>query len=183
MTEDQISPKATQASPSARRRLIRGAFAAPAALTLVSGSAYAAVSNGRCISSQVNALTPASPAPIGAADTWLRVPVWRDVGVTPRTFWIKGSDIVSKLGGKGVSNFLPSGNFMRVAVNNSSGVFTVITPPVVGNPVSLSGTAEASRFAILRVDESGNIVGATTQTGLVKNSAIANTCWTSVVSA
>ncbi len=50
-------------SRSARRRLVRGAFAAPAMLALHSGSAFAMASNLRCVNNQLaqRVLEPANP--------------------------------------------------------------------------------------------------------------------------
>ncbi|MBK7277582.1 MAG: hypothetical protein IPI08_13850 [Betaproteobacteria bacterium] len=81
---DHTDPSAVQA-PSARRRLIRGALAAPALMTLCSGSAFAAAST-RCLA---NAQTMPQPAPSGtpAADTYLRVQLYKVTthAVTPCT--------------------------------------------------------------------------------------------------
>lgn len=57
---------------SARRRLIRGVFGAPAALTLYSGSAFAASSNLRALANLID--NPELSADPG--ETWVRVPVY-----------------------------------------------------------------------------------------------------------
>ena len=83
---DHIDPSAEQA-PSARRRLIRGALAAPALMTLCSGSAFAAAST-RCLA---NAQTMPQPADSGittpTGDTYLRVRLYKVTthAVTPCT--------------------------------------------------------------------------------------------------
>ena len=62
----------------ARRRLLRGTFAAPAVMTLCSASALAAASNRRCIANQVGYADSALKYPPASAstDTWIRVQLW-----------------------------------------------------------------------------------------------------------
>lgn len=91
---------------SARRRLIRGVFAAPAALTLYSGS-VAARSIQNCVTKQVSATGapatwPSSSGIAGAPDTWVRVSLKKFTGkyaATPLSNrysrWIKGADVVA----------------------------------------------------------------------------------------
>jgi hypothetical protein len=86
---------------SARRRLIRGAFAAPAALTLYSGS-VAARSINNCVTRQTGATPAPTPGPTGTADTWIRVRLQKFTGkysgaaLSNRySRWIRGSDVVA----------------------------------------------------------------------------------------
>ena len=90
-----------QPTVSARRRLIRGAFAAPAAMTLLSGS-VAARSAINCVTKRVS--SPELPA-LAAAEgtTYVRVQLRKFTGSaggnvkSNRTSrWVRGSDIVGK---------------------------------------------------------------------------------------
>jgi hypothetical protein len=61
----------SQGVVSARRRLIRGTFSAPAVLTLHSGSAMAAASNLQCLKAQI--ANPVYPGYTDGMDTYVRV--------------------------------------------------------------------------------------------------------------
>jgi hypothetical protein len=97
---DQIQDPASKVS--ARRRLIRGAFAAPAALTLYSGS-VAARSINNCVTKQTAVTTPPAPGPTAEeGTTFVRVRLKRfnglyGGGVKSNRFsrWVKGSDVVA----------------------------------------------------------------------------------------
>jgi hypothetical protein len=84
---NRVTKGATCAVVSARRRLVRGAFAAPTALTLYSGNVFAASSNLRALANLLDAggefPTPDASDP---ADTWIRVEVFQvgDVKVVKR---------------------------------------------------------------------------------------------------
>lgn len=85
---------------SARRRLVRGVFAAPAALTLFSGS-VAARSLNNCVTKQLNsAVIP--PVTTTQGTTFVRVQLKRFTGSYNGTLrtnrfsrWVKGTDVVA----------------------------------------------------------------------------------------
>lgn len=167
--QDQPSGASGRALTSARRRLIRGAFTAPVALTLCSGAAIATTSNSRCISNQ--AATPALPTSIGPADTWLRVPVYLITGSSPAQYWVRGSDIVALRGTKvSITSYIGTGQFQAT--------FSPFT--IQGTaPANLSATAAPGLLAFVRVDTLGNIVGLAGFNATAGQTAIAQTCWAS----
>ena len=166
--QDQPSAASGPAVTSARRRLIRGAFTAPVALTLCSGAAIATTSNSRCISSQ--AATPFLPANIGPADTWLRVPVY-PITTAPTQYWVRGSDVVALRGTKtSISTYISTTEFQPT--------FSPFTKQGTA-PANLSATAAPNLFAFVRVDNLGNIVGLAGFGATSGQTAIAQTCWTS----
>ena len=166
--QDQPSRVAGDALTSARRRLIRGAFAAPAALTLCSGAAIATTSNSRCISNQ--AATPALPTNIGPADTWLRVPVYA-ITTAPTEYWVRGSDIVALRGTKvSITSYISTTEFQAT--------FSPFAKQV-GAPANLSASAAPGLLAFVRVDTLGNIVGLAGFNTSPNQTAIAQTCWAS----
>ena len=167
--QDQLSGPASTAVTAARRRLIRGAFSAPAALTLCSGAAIATTSNSRCVSSQ--AATPVLPANIGPADTWLRVPVYLITGSSPAQYWVRGSDIVALRGTKvSITSYISTSEFQAT--------FSPFTKQGTA-PANLSASAAPGMLAYVRVDTLGNIVGLAGFGATAGQTAIAQTCWAS----
>jgi hypothetical protein len=186
MTENQSPPEVatsaqTQSVPSARRRLVRGAFAAPAALTLLSGSAYAATSNAQCISAQVNGGS-SSPPPINSPDTYLRCTVYKD----PKgRHWVKGADVQAKRGPKtSVSCHLSSNQFQLCStpytITSTYDGNCRTSPPTPGS----LGSPDPGKYALLRCDSKGNIVGVcdSVVTGGI-SSGVSASCWNSFINA
>jgi hypothetical protein len=150
---------------SARRRLLRGTFAAPAVLTLYSGSAFAVRSNLRCIANKVTS-TSADFPPAGPTDTWLRVPAYLSANGKA---WVRGSDIIALKGGNAsIQTYIASTEWQM-----TTSPFTKTT-----NPNPNPNTANMQNYVAVRVDASGNIVGIV-GTGTTGSSAIAQTCWAS----
>ena len=143
---------------SARRRLIRGAFAAPAVLTLYSGSAVAAQSV-LCSAKQNN--NPVKPVPDvlpSPNDGYVRYQLWALVNesgnVIGNKYYIQGSDFGSMHVAVG---FRPATNEWQefdIATNTAANTYLLRKPS--------SGTNEfkqVPQYAILRIDSSGAIVG------------------------
>lgn len=129
---------------SARRRLIRGAFAAPAALTLYSGS-VAARSLRNCVTNQADApnLSPIPTPEEGT--TYLRVQLKRFYGKKDGTVltnrysrWISGSDLLGKKAVGTVDPYLAAGKWQlydRGVINATSSCRTDSSTPF--NPKSV----------------------------------------------
>jgi hypothetical protein len=161
--------KGSEQRVSARRRLIRGAFAAPAALTLFSGSAFAQTSM-TCVSKQV--ADPVAPSASGSEDEFLRVPLYGlGYGGNVST-WIKVADLmllakVSEEGGlvriSIKSELMSPGGWLCVSNGKGAqkGSWTVgntyLDPklPNVGGPQEL----RPPQFVAVRVDGNGTILG------------------------
>ncbi len=76
---------------AARRKLIRGAFAAPALMTVCSGSAFAVASHLRCLENAQNSPTPPAPWGSDVIDGYSRVQLVM-VRETPASRTSSGSD-------------------------------------------------------------------------------------------
>ena len=167
----------TSGRVSARRRLIKGAFSAPAIMTLYSGSVFATTSSAaRCIKNKVTGTTPEFPASPAAA-TWLRVQRYKllKTGTTSTYYYyVKGADVVALQQGKFTPLYLGTGDYQKV-----TGTTTVT---IVGaSPTSGTNTLEkdTGNFVAVRVDQDGKIVGIVGSGATTSTSAVAQTCWAS----
>ena len=154
---------ALAAGPNARRRLIRGAFAAPAIMTVCSGSALANSSSLRCVANQVSAALPV-PLVSNVTDNWVRVQLWTQGGST--SYFVRGADVFALKPASTTSNILASDWLAFDIVSNKTGAAGTSSGKQLSNP---------AKWAAIRVDASGNIVGV----GAGSGTAIAGTCWTS----
>ena len=166
MNDPIQKPKSIQAS---RRKLVRGAFAAPAIFTLTSGSPAAATSLS-CFQRQFQPEKggPVIPADgVGSGYDFLRIPFYKRTGYA--TFFIKGSDlhaIAVVTGGSVSSSLTPSTGWQRVD-NGVTGTIRHSDPGLDHTP---------SGHLVVRFDEHGNIVGVGKGT---TGSAIYGSCWVS----
>lgn len=169
MSSPDKKPTSRQA---ARRKLLGGAFSAPAVLTLYSGNALAAGSSLRCLAYAANQGTIKS---VGGMDAYLRVPLY-PMSTNAARFWIKGADVFSK--------WLPAQQSTKATWGITSGgyqEFSISDNKLVGSPQTSDpslGAADPSRFACLRFDASGNIKGVG-KSG--SGGAMPGTCWASAV--
>lgn len=163
----------TEAGVSRRRRVLRGAIAAPVVLTVSSGASATMASNLRCVNNQVNnptSLTRTTPAGTGVPSTVIRVPLYTN----GTKFYFSGTDV------QGFAH--PSRPFTWILVgqwqefNVSGNVHTTGTSPVTMTPAP--AITAPVRYAVLQMDQNGNIlrVGANTTT---TTSMMAATCWNS----
>ena len=191
--------------PSARRRLIRGAFAAPAALTLYSGSSFAALSV-TCLGRQLTLPVLAAPVndPVPASDTYVRVRLQKftrngtgagtELGSNTNRWsrWVQGSDVTA-FQAAGRTNYLPTGNWQLFDCGLTSGanvgstyrtntlgsILTSSTPSELTAGGSCTQIQTGDQWVALRVDASGNIIG-TSGLGATSGTSISKSCWTSV---
>ena len=154
---------ALAAGPNARRRLIRGAFAAPAIMTVCSGSALANSSSLRCVANQVNA--PAAPGVTSATDSWVRVQLWTQG--TSTNYFVSGADVVA-LKPASTTAYISATAWQSFDIGNN-------TAGAIGGTSSGKQRSNPAKWAAIRVEASGNIVGV----GAGSGTAIAGTCWTS----
>ena len=162
---------------SARRRLVRGAFAAPAALSLYSGGAFAATSL-TCVARDVSAKQ--EPANTAATDTYIRVRLYTMTKYSKIISWIKGADLVAL---NAPSTYLSNVQWQCYSTTG------VTNPPVsagtiINNVPSYTNwvfnpTANGAYVAV-RVDESGNIKGVVgLGSGQTNGYAVHQSCWAS----
>jgi hypothetical protein len=137
---------ATVGVVSARRRLIRGAFAAPTALTLYSGNVFATSSNLRALANQHrDAQWPVAEA--NPSDTWIRVEVFK-VGETGVEV-VKRDEVLMQPGCGVDLEFV----FDKNGLARADGL---------SDPIPEGQLATAEKFAALRYDKDGYIVGVST---------------------
>ncbi len=174
---------------SARRRLVRGAFAAPVALTLYNGSAFAATSIS-CVAKEIANPTYPTNQGSSSADTYLRVQLWTLAAGTPSN-WVRGADVVF-LQKSGTSVYITSSQWQCFSAGSSpAGVMiqgNLVNPPVAGTiyagqPTRNNGATvplQNGAYVAIRVDTNGNIVGVVgLGTANPGTSAVHQSCWTS----
>ncbi len=171
MNDKSKSPPDSQNSKvSARRRLLRGAFSAPALLTVYSGSAMATSSPLSCVINQ-NA-TSVHPPALSVAPTsserYLRVRVYTgsDAGM-----YVMGSEITPFVR-RNVPAYITGSQVQRITPDTIPGVYAT---PI--NWSDKSPYTAINKWVALRIDSSGKIIGVVG--GGSGGSAIAGTCWTS----
>jgi len=162
----------------ARRRLVRGAFAVPAVLTLQSGGASAATSSAAmCLANQNQ--NPVSFAPTSSDDTYFRYQLWvirKQQDNSINSAWIKGADLSVYIR-NGQLPFLNSSSWQKfaIATNTFYGSATTTTPSPNGS--SEYPLAQTGPWVVLRVSSTGALVGAGASGS--GGSAVADTCWNS----
>ena len=172
---------------TARRRLVRGVFAAPAALTLYSGGAFAAASVS-CVAKEVASPTyPAlDPAP---TDTYVRVRLWTLPSTTPSA-WVRGADVTALQIPNTPAPYIFPSEWQCYAVGTPAEVIINALPvtPTAGTrygdqPTISSNIAPTQNgsYAALRVDSNGMIVGVVDlgEGGNSIGSAVHQSCWAS----
>lgn len=177
---------------SARRKLISGAFAAPVALTLHSGSALAATSLS-CVNRQ-NTNFVRTPGDT-VTGTWVRVPIWELTvnGANNDSAWISGADIFA-YAKTGTTTFISASQWFCLSAESKAtviqgtkeievvaqGTYTLNpSPPQSGNGGSLvRASPNQSRLIAIRVDASGNIIGVV-DVDASAGSAVTESCWSS----
>lgn len=168
---------------SARRRLLQGAIAAPALLTLHTGHATAMASNLRCVNNQVD--HPVAPgAKSSPSDNYVRVQLYT---LRPSTnsnevrYFVRGTDIASLAATGNVGNtFLSSVQWKQIDPNNPNNNIAPISAQPRwsnGNPgvLAQNGPWVAVRLTadFMGADIIG-VVGAGSG-----GSAVSGSCWSS----
>jgi hypothetical protein len=153
----------------ARRRLLRGAFAAPAVLTMVSGGALAATS-ATCVAKAQTAPQTGPVVPDASADTFLRVQLYQTGNDATLVHWLSGDSISTF---SGFANIVQAGKYTRFLIGSNT--LSVAASEVNQNPASPVLSSPATWVA-LRFDGTGTLVGVGATGG---GSAITASCWTS----
>ncbi len=152
---------------SARRRLLRGVFSAPAALALYSGGAIAAASNQRCLASLQE-----SPVPLPAVSdtnvTYVRIGLYKRT--SNGKYFVRGSDL-QKFDLAGYDGWPSSDQVRRFNIDTQEFERDSKSPP-------LDLAVTPTKWAALRIDGNGTVVGVG-NSGLSGGSAIYHSCWTS----
>jgi hypothetical protein len=170
VTTPQTPPSSHQAK---RRRVLRGAVAAPVVLTISSGAGATMTSNMRCVNNQAN--NPAHgvrsvAVSTSTTSTTIRVPLY----LTGGKRYIRGSDIVALQHPSRPVTWISTGQWWEFNASTnqrigSSAVLLPSTPPLT-SPV---------QYVVLQMDQHGQIVGAGAHS--TSSSMVHGTCWTSFV--
>lgn len=181
------SNPAPEAQRSARRRLVRGAFAAPAVLALYSGSAAAMASNLRCVNNQVGAGRKVFPAPVGAPDRFIRVRLWSLKHNDKVRWFLRGNDFQAlTLNRTSVYNaFLGPGEWWRFDPATQLLVDAKLTAQPRWSPNHEGLLAHDGAWVAVRIDASSQgagIVGVVDKSNYT-GSAVSGLCWASFVTA
>lgn len=176
---------------SARRRLIKGGFAVPAALTLASGSAMARTSSA-CLVREANQGTVVG---FGANTVYLRVEAYTfistgNAGAPVRSWWIRFAEISAIATAAGVfiqSAWITSGQALCVEPGTAdndgpsyvSGTIYSAVPALT--TAAGASPAQTARYYAVMVNTSGNIIGISTRfTASGQSGGAVNTsCWNS----
>lgn len=182
---------------SARRRLIRGAFAAPAAMTLYSGS-VSARSIVNCVTRQASS-PDVTPTPSNGTDGYVRVRLQkfqRNVGSSTNNWsrWVRGFDVsslqvtggptvfVSGTAATNTSWFLfdrgSASNYISITPGSGSGIIGS-TPSENTTTPARTTTQTDDQWVALRVSATGNIVGVVGINNTANTTAVSQSCWTS----
>lgn len=164
---------------SARRRLVRGAFSAPVALSLYSGSALANMSQS-CVAKDVNKMmAPATVAIVPSTDTWIRVRLYTMTKNNGKVMsWISGADLAAL---NSPSSYLLSTQWQLYSTNAGSPPFSVgqiIGFAPTARNWTFNSTANGAWVAV-RVDAAGNITGVVGIGSTTNGYAVHHSCWTS----
>ena len=180
----------TPAVSASRRKLIRAGFAVPALATVASGSALAATS-ATCFARQMSRPGAGMYAPVSStanADTFLRVELGRFTpngnGQTP-IYYVDGNNLASRLGTstlgaamvRSAGYQLGPGKFQKFDIINN---IEFATEGIVSaTPNNGTYVANGGKFAVLRFNSAGQVVGVgtSTNTGV---SAVQASCWSSL---
>ena len=161
------------AADCARRRLIRGAFGAPAVLTVASGS-VAAASNVNCIAN-IGTFPPVhqGSAP-PTSDSIIRIRVYEDQSMTPNLRYVRGQDVPTAYMANAAAGFMTVGQVWRFSVPNNQTVGSPSSTPAASTLVAIN------RWAALRFDTSGTLVGVGDGGGgQPAGYAVSASCWNS----
>ncbi len=191
--DDQGPATATPVRPSARRKLIRGAFAAPVALTLQSGSV--AAQSLTCVAKKV--AEGVLPTDADGTKIWVRVRVWVLTvnGNNQDSVWVSGADIFL-LAKNPLKSFVQQNQWWCLSAGNQAKInsganvnavsvtantaYTVNpSPPQSGNPGQLKiAAASTTRLVAIRVNAEGDIIGVVGDGGTT-GAGVTGSCWTS----
>lgn len=157
---------------AARRRLVRGVFAAPAALTLCSGSVYAAASNQQCLA---NAAAHPVDAPADTT-TWVRVELLKLTSYSKSSTWVSGAALKLLQASDTDPPYLSTSQWQCF-----SSTMADFQAHRVYDAKPTKGTATpqpSGQYVAVRVNASGKIIGV--QGIEAGGTAMAQSCWTSI---
>ncbi len=157
---------------AARRKLVRGVFAAPAIMTVCSGNAFANTSNLRCLARNMTDMTNVTPK-VGGLDTWTRVQLHK---ATDGNYYVSGTQVQSVFT-QSNSHYPGVGNWLAIDVatgNVPTG--TGWSVPNASMPPGAALNYTTPQYVIVRFDSTGSVTGVG-NAGTGYN--VGASCWTS----
>jgi hypothetical protein len=153
---------------AARRKLVRGVFAAPALMTVCSGSALASQSSIRCLARHVSDNTNVMPK-VGSLDNWTRVQLHK---ASDGKFYVSGSHVASVFTTS--NNVYPAvGTWLQI--NGASGA--KVGSPSTVIPAGSTLSYPSPKYVVVRFDTAGNVTGVGLNGGTGSN--VGASCWNS----
>lgn len=167
----------------ARRKLVRGTFAVPAALAVHNGSALAAASNNRRCA--INSITdPTRTPPAGVVGTthdgrWTRVKVYQEAGTG--YYWVSKTELNDFATAKNLGFLGPSGSGTHIR-SYTNGTYSY----TLGSP---SGGLSLAGYVAVLFDNAGTAPNTVRVVGFVKwgatsfsgaTGAVTGSCWSSL---
>ncbi len=172
MQSPQERPNQQQA---ARRKLVRGVFAAPALMTVCSGSALASQSSLRCLARHVSDNTDVMPkvGPSGSPiDNWTRVQLWR---ASDGKFYVSGSHVASVFTTSN-SVYPAVGTWLQIIGTAGATQGGPVGSALTVMPAGSTLTYPTPQYVVVRFDTAGNVTGVG-KAGTGSN--VGASCWNS----
>lgn len=151
---------------AARRKLVRGVFAAPAIMTVCSGNAFANASSLRCLARNVNVNTNATPK-VGGLDTWTRVQLHQ----SGSSYYVSGTHVSSVFANSN-SVYPAVGSWLKIDGTTGAAIGSVTTNTPSNPMLNYSNP----KYVVVRFDATGNVTGIGTA-GAGAN--VGASCWNS----
>jgi hypothetical protein len=179
--ESPVNDKPTPSpQASARRRLLRGAFSAPAVLTLYSGSAMATKSHERCLKNVIGN-NPGIPGPSSKEDGWYRCELRkRTTTIDSKSvteYWLFSNDLAVVATKRSILTYPNQAQRFGVTHTGDSKFVANALYRSVRDTSGLQGPfSMAGKYVALKVDDTGTVVGVGhSGTG----TAVSQSCWNS----
>jgi hypothetical protein len=168
---------------TARRRLIKGSFSAPALLTLASGSAWA-MSSSRCIAN--DAAQQIHPG-VQTGATYLQVQIYTFAKGNTTAYWVRGADLqaIATAAGVGCFQITTTQYLCMVGGKAPSGPTDYLAGAIYDNSTDPAMTPDllatlAGNYYAVSVDRTGNIIGVDSVIKTGSGGAVHMTCWSSL---
>ena len=134
---------------AARRKLVRGVFAAPAIMTVCSGNAFANTSNLRCLARNVSHPTDATPK-VGGLDTWTRVQLHQ----SGTSYYVSGTHVQSVFT-QSDSWYPAVGSWLQIDPTTGNAIGSVTTSTPSGPVLNYTNP----KYVVVRFDAAGKVTG------------------------
>lgn len=167
----QSPPESPSQPQAARRKLVRGVFAAPAILTVCSGSALASQSSLRCLATHVADNTSVTPK-VGALDSWTRVQLHK---ATDGKYYVSGTQLSTVFPNS--NGWWPNpGTWLGINATTGAVLTGTYSTPQTTMPPGATLSYSPAKYVVVRFDNTGKVTGVGTA-GTGAN--VGQSCWNS----